>query len=69
MTIILNGKNIVVDTATLTYEKIVELAGKRGTPTITYAYKKSRDGGEIVEDDTISIEDDMVITCMHTGNA
>lgn len=70
--IIVNGLEFLVE-ETVTYEQIVELAGKRGNPTVVYSSKKRGDSQRSGEMHTgcrpVRVEPFMVFSAMHTGNA
>lgn len=71
--IIVNGLEFKVGRE-VTYEQVVELAGKRGNPTVTYSTRRRR--GDALRSGTmhtgcrpVAVEDGMVFSAMHTGNA
>lgn len=70
--IIVNGLEFLVEEK-VTYEQIVELAGKRGNPTVTYSTRRkgdSRRSGEMHQGcNPVQVEEGMMFNAMHTGNA
>ncbi len=72
-TIIVNGREMKVSPRALTYEDVVELAGKKGQPTITWRVKNASGG---LSDGTMSRgsfsivpSNGMVFNVVHTDNA
>lgn len=67
--IIINGEIIILDPqpGIFSYERIVELAGMSGYPSITY---KGPDlNGILIPGENIEMWNDMVFNVAHTGNA
>lgn len=73
MTIIINGIPITTSKSELSYEDVVELAGKKGYPTVVYSSPRRGDSNRSGEMHfgcpTVHIEDQMVFSVVHTGNA
>ena len=73
MTIIINGDPILTNSPELNYEDIVELAGKKGYPTVTYSSPRlgdSKRSGEMhFGSPAVPIEDQMIFSVVHTGHA
>lgn len=69
----LNGRYLEVTGAEmLTYERVVELAGQRGHPTVVWrvAGKSMRMlGGALLPGHSVLVQAGMIIDCVHTGNA
>jgi hypothetical protein len=56
----------------MTYERIVELAGLTGQPTMTYHVRVSKDTirqGTLIAGESIELAHGMRISTVHTGNA
>jgi hypothetical protein len=79
MKIIVNGREVEVEEGELSYEKIVELAGMSGNPSVTFRAKATDSHGNHWETGkamspgtTVNINIEMtrvVANCAHTGNA
>lgn len=75
MKIHVNGREVEVEEGTLSYEKIVELAGMSGNPSVI-VHAKAALGLELnrslTPGTTVTLTSDMtriVANCAHTGNA
>lgn len=72
MKILINGSHVEVTEEVVSYERLVELAGAKGTPSLTYRSPvrgDSRREGTMHTGQMIRLEDGMVISVIHTGNA
>lgn len=76
MKINVNGKDhAVVPDKPITYEEIVERAGKRGMPSVAYHGCATIDGekfeknGTLIPGESVKPLDGMDFCCVHTGNA
>lgn len=74
MKIIVNCEDHEVDTATLTYESVCELAGEKPSdnPTCVYSAKLGGDmnrDGSLWAGKSVELAEGMVFNCMRTGNS
>jgi hypothetical protein len=73
MRIVVNGRDVRFDPATITYEEVVTLAGESGTPSVTYSSKRDGDtrraGTMYPGCSPVLLTDVMVFTVIHTGAA
>lgn len=67
-TIVVNGRKHRIDADAISYAAVVELAGKTGTPTVTWREKSGR-GGVLAAGDGVLIEDGMIFNVAHTDSA
>lgn len=64
----INGLQVEVTESKLTYEDIVGLADKSGTPSMTW-HRPGEAGGIIIPGQTVNIREGMSFSVHHTGNA
>lgn len=73
MKISVNGILIDVDSASLTYERLVILAGIKGNPSATYSTKRDAEGahrsGSMWAGTTVTLSPGMAFSVMHTNKA
>lgn len=73
MKVNINGVDREVDADRITYFALVELAGETGYPSVTYSGPRrgySRRSGEMHAGcEPVKLEDGMVFSVIHTGNA
>lgn len=74
MKIIINGDNVIVDAPVLSYEDIVRLAKTSGYPSVAFTAPPrgdipQRSGSLHSGSKPLELEDGIMITCVHTGNA
>lgn len=73
MLVYLNGEPLELDKQELTYSEIVELAGKRGHPSVTYAISRGRSNAVCAgtmnhASGPLRLEEGIAINVVHTGN-
>lgn len=64
----INGKEQDIEDRVLAYEHIVTLAGKTGTPSVTWDAPDSP-GGILIPGSTVLVKDGLSLSVHHTGNA
>lgn len=73
MTIIINGIPVVTESSEMSYDDIVQLAGKKGYPTVAYSSLRQGDSTRSGEmhfgGPTVRLEEMMIFNVAHTGNA
>ena len=72
MKIIVNGTSVDIDRTDINYEDLVKLAGKRGCPSVTYSSRGTGDAkrsGSLSSCQSLRLDEGMVFTILHTGNA
>jgi len=72
-TVVINGQDHHVEGHNyLMYAQIVLMAGMRGTPSMTWRIRGTREGGivePVGEKAVVPLRDDLVINAAHTGDA
>jgi hypothetical protein len=72
MKIKVNGEMRDFEGTSITYEQIVELAGKKGHPSVTYSVRVSDDirrSGPMHAGTSVTVVESMTFSAIHTGNA
>lgn len=72
MKIIINGTAVNHDSASVTYEEVVRLAGEKGNPSVSYKTARNGDSqrsGTMYEGKRVTVEPDMIFNVMHTNKA
>lgn len=75
MKIIVNGREHEVDESAkdyVMYAEIVALAGKKGTPTVTWRARSTGEGGTLLPTSdraVLSLRDGLIFNVAHTDNA
>lgn len=73
MNISINGKSFTVVGSAISYEKVVELAGLKGSPSVVYHAPRQgdlhRDGIMHPGCAPVLLEESLRFECVHTGNA
>ena len=67
--IMINGKYVYNVQSPLTYEKLVELAGKTGNPTAVYHKARDKEDGILSPGQSVRIKPGTIFDVVHTGNA
>jgi hypothetical protein len=67
MLIVLNGRNVFVETPSLSYEEIVGLAKVRAGATVTWKLGGTRDGGELMPGAAIPVRRGLIVNAIVTG--